>query len=938
MSSAPDIIPTRGPDFRAMPSPSESPTISQADKKITQVATPPITELGEKEGVSQEKNIGAVSRYEVPTEVLNKIKQDTTLGGYNTKLTEIEVKVLVVQDQLDHLLGERGEIRRQKNDCNVKLNENKEFLKQAREMLETITDDPEERAEYQGYVSSYEKNVKEFEERLEKILVVEKEFEEKNDAKIKELRIEHEDLKKNYGDLIKKKAEYVKENYTDFPVLAMQKPATILKDTLFYHAMKMTTLSRILSVGVSPFSEYKTPTFFSPSFIFKTTGFVGDEMGQQGTGFSRDRATYLGKEKPYAFGFKLCDDVEGSAIPSVTELETLGFSHNQIDVGFGQLQSSSPFLQHSGLPPADTEFIFLEMDGKLQLKELITGGDTENPTTKEISNYSDLENEWGLLFGHKPPIISGQFVPLPGQPILDDKTLESKKIYNPSPEILKLPEDKQKIVKDQCLKDYHEALEVYERAVGQAALHNVNAKGFAAEMCRRTRETLKVYNQIMEKKFPVTKRISKLEEKIQKRPLIEALRKDIESGNKPFLMTRSEIQVMEARAETQGLEDLKREVEEKGLKPRALTEQENKFLDQLKTMKDHNRSWYSAELMEKMRWISAYGTEAESAGSVGYLLSSIDTAIQEGNLREQMTLQHTAYKYLLTAFASDPTIVSEINDELRKLPEGQAFQLDEEMIGRERKAGALAKQLDIVSAVRERGERKELLPPTHTKEEYSAYIKRRESRPKISEVPEMTEREKRAALEDYQIKRTLGPDADRDKLSLMEEGVYEEPGEKSGDRRVQWISGSELYTIKTGSQFALETKYLGDMPLRTGPSGSGDFDLHFARYLGVDDEKSLKDGVLALAGWMIPAKDHSLHEILLVGAEHLDSAGYKHSPLARYRDSLLNGSLEVYENFSDDPKFTKDLSNILSDEGRMKPGYYLSQEHQEVVARNHRFI
>jgi hypothetical protein len=63
----------------------------------------------------------------------------------------------------------------------------------------------------------------------------------------------------------------------------------------------------------------------------------------------------------------------GVAIPSIQELQHLGFKDNDINEAFGKLQQESSVIRHGGLYPKGTELVFLRQEpNALKFKAYLT--------------------------------------------------------------------------------------------------------------------------------------------------------------------------------------------------------------------------------------------------------------------------------------------------------------------------------------------------------------------------------------------------------------------------------------------------------------------------------------------------------------------------------------------------------------------------------------
>jgi hypothetical protein len=303
------------------------------------------------------------------------------------------------------------------------------------------------------------------------------------------------------------------------------------------------------------------------------------------------------------------------------------------------------------------------------------------------------------------------------------------------------------------------------------------------------------------------------------------------------------------------------------------------------------------ELKEKLVYARFFGNTAYGSGSIGYNPLTIQRTIENGTLREQMTLSYcTVFSFILNEILKDKATIERIN---KKLKENNArFQFNTELIEKERKEiGKLLLPIERVSQFRERGRiaREKMRYPEP-------------QGPKISEIKGLTLREARAGLEDYVKEKDF---------QAMQKGE-EKARKKLGERHLKWISGKSYWKVEEESAFAKDTKKLGlpSSSMIAGPSGTSDGFLHMAKYVGLEDQKALKEGTKALVGWMVPSEDHSLHEILLAASDY----GFPYQGKPNELDHLF------------DEETMQKVRYNLESRGEHMPTYYLSANHQHAVA------
>lgn len=300
--------------------------------------------------------------------------------------------------------------------------------------------------------------------------------------------------------------------------------------------------------------------------------------------------------------------------------------------------------------------------------------------------------------------------------------------------------------------------------------------------------------------------------------------------------------------------------------------------------REPSHSNFLKELKSRTRPHSNFVNDHLHPGSVGYNPIAIENVVENGNLREQMTLVYSGIWTLLPIIFENPEIVTEVNKKL----EADGFQLNVDLINEDRSKLNYFPAALPVTHFRKTGGR---IPNTNPPE----------SKPKVREISDLSLREARTTLQDF---------------------IPKEKFEDAGERRVQWVRGKDLFKVNKDSDFYQHAVAVGQLPIVTGPSGTADGLLYGCKYLGMAGE--VEQGLLAMTAWMVRVGDHSLHEIRTAGSFH--GIPYEEGPRA-------------FENiYSADPHFTENLRSALQRENLELPGYYLSPEYQTVIAKRHRFI
>ncbi len=296
------------------------------------------------------------------------------------------------------------------------------------------------------------------------------------------------------------------------------------------------------------------------------------------------------------------------------------------------------------------------------------------------------------------------------------------------------------------------------------------------------------------------------------------------------------------------------------------------------------------ELLRLMTLSQFFSRASLDTGAVGYNPLSIQKAMREGNLREKLTLANVAvYGLFLQKIAADPEMVRRVNQKLAASSTA-GFQIDEVFLKSivDTKMPAYV-QSPIVTdhRIKESG-RVKLRPAAPTPPSQEA------EGPKISEFKEPSIREVRAGLEDY---------VSEEEYHAMKPGL--------ASRKVGGLGGALVYGVLPGSSFAQRAVALGGLPVVTGPSGTADSFFKVAKAMGLGP--MIHQGMLTMAAWMIPFRDHSLHEIRIV----LPQFGIPYS-----------GKPEDFAQLYDE-HFTQAVQERMP-EGHMPP-YFLGSEYQRHV-------
>lgn len=305
------------------------------------------------------------------------------------------------------------------------------------------------------------------------------------------------------------------------------------------------------------------------------------------------------------------------------------------------------------------------------------------------------------------------------------------------------------------------------------------------------------------------------------------------------------------------------------------------------------------ELKQAVIFGQVFGSTSKAAGSVGFNSLAIQKVLKEGNMRERLTLVYASAAFVVGEICKNKQNIEKVNEKLEKM--GAGFQLNTDAIEEDRskmKPGErLTKAVDVVEDFRKKRGRtpKKVLPHQQVRGQ------------RLSEIRDLSIREARAGVQDY---------ISEESFEAMKAGKNEDLGE----RRVEWLSSAKIWSCDTNSDFAKEIRKLGlpSSSLIAGPSGTTDYILHMAKYLGLGDQ--LDAGTKACIAWIAPEQEkfHSAHEVLIAAHPY----GFPYAGTAKDFDTC----------------FGKDIGEKISQEmkknGFKMPSYYLNEEHQLEIAAN----
>lgn len=270
--------------------------------------------------------------------------------------------------------------------------------------------------------------------------------------------------------------------------------------------------------------------------------------------------------------------------------------------------------------------------------------------------------------------------------------------------------------------------------------------------------------------------------------------------------------------------------------------------------------------------------------------------LNNGELTEQMTLLYNQlfFAYLKDIY-EDARLVTEINSRLTH--RGAGFQINEAMLTQDREGSRISPYGG-----------KFLVPPEKQIQFMASGDRvKRSDEEKITLMEQHLSKLDRRQYTERQL-RTALPSIDIGIFSKEYEKLQKGEPTILNDLPLHWESGHCCYFIKTSSPFSQDAEEKG-LPIMTGPSGTTDAFLHTAQYLGMDSAEEMKAGTLAVIAWMLPTKDHSLHEIRICAAE--------------YGISYLGGQVEDFNSFIDEDLST-DIRKHMP-EGKL-PGELLAKK------------
>ena len=427
-----------------------------------------------------------------------------------------------------------------------------------------------------------------------------------------------------------------------------------------------------------------------------------------------------------------------------------------------------------------------------------------------------------------------------------------------------LPSERKEEIFQGCLEDYRCSIRKYEDAVAKQAFSHPKTIAIARKVCDRLDAILKAYNEVKAGRGPPSVTI-----------------RNLDAGADLVACFSGET------------EEIELDMTE-GFWPREID-------DDTRYMPGHQHSLFSEEFKLRMLESQFFGSSG-GVGSIGFNPLAIRKAIEEGNLREYMTMIYTsAFTFFVNEVLADPDMIDKINERLT------GFKIDKELLEREEEEGR-----GILDTSRGK--------MIHQTERVRRY--REEEKGRMSS-PEVREMDNRSCFESRRSVRDFDGMTGRELIGATGELITSD-SDSLGALKVSWWSGSDCMRVRPGCAFDAHAKALGGLPVLTGPSGTADGLMHTCQYLGIGKREDLEDFMFALVGWMVPGGDHTLHEIRAVAHDY----GFKY-------DGLPGDTGTFYQK---DPSVVAAVMDALKSEGIPFPGECFDEENQFKVAQRLGFI
>lgn len=191
----------------------------------------------------------------------------------------------------------------------------------------------------------YNLKLRELEARM---IVLDKRLESTTREAVENIKKAKQEIQDEFNKVLAEKIEHVKKSFPSNPVYAMANPRLLKENTTLSIAGKEERVETLIKEGVE-WKKSGPATCFGQGYEAGAWG--GKEMGEKGYYFSKGAGVYQSQEYPCVIRYRLDKGMKGVSLLSVTELEKLGFSQQDIEKGYRQLQKESAFIQNDGLPP-----------------------------------------------------------------------------------------------------------------------------------------------------------------------------------------------------------------------------------------------------------------------------------------------------------------------------------------------------------------------------------------------------------------------------------------------------------------------------------------------------------------------------------------------------------------------------------------------------------
>lgn len=274
------------------------------------------------------------------------------------------------------------------------------------------------------------RNLVDLEDQIE---ILTKQLDHCRSTQVSHIREKKKSLIEKSTGLLKKKIEFVKTHFPNNPVYALAIPRKLKQKTLFFTAGDREKIANLKENGIR-FNISVPATGLDPSV--KRGLWDINELGNRGVYFSQGEPAYLGDHLPLALGCELLRDTSGVSMLPVSVLkDSFGFSAEEINKGYDQIQKEFAFLQHDGFYPANTEVVFIRNENILCLNHEFILDSLGNIMPTAIKGK--IHDSWFDNPAKNPHIVrplKGQIIKKidnQGRAIVFDETLKREVFFKP---------------------------------------------------------------------------------------------------------------------------------------------------------------------------------------------------------------------------------------------------------------------------------------------------------------------------------------------------------------------------------------------------------------------------------------------------------------------------------------------------------------------------